>query len=319
MLVALPRCSHSPAPASRSTGTSPDRLSARRCQAPATARAGIWGVPSRRRSVLSGSGSGRAGPARRPCRDGRRRLVPGPGRRSQERPGSGLRCGWRSRSDRVAAIQDPQASEQIIGQGEPHELVGMATGEVGQHPCITWVRLRGTGIEVGGSAHLQAGHVRHRCLGAGGNGQHELPVGTGLVDDQRYPTVLRRGGMTASRRPRRWPRPGRTARRPGRLLGRSARTCPRRTRRTPRPLRSLDYSPCSSRRRTNPASCSTDTATVNHLTNQPSRACPHQRWAASRQRRRQTPPQAINRQGQSAIPTPPSYPASAVVPAVRRR
>ena len=55
---------------------------------------------------------------------------------------------------------------------------------VGQHERVAAVGLGLTRVEVGGAAHDQPRHVRHRHAAAGGDTEHEPGQRAGLVDDQ---------------------------------------------------------------------------------------------------------------------------------------
>jgi hypothetical protein len=62
----------------------------------------------------------------------------------------------------VATVEDPQLGEELVGDVEPGQLVGVATSELSQHLGVAWIGLGCAGVELGCSAHLQPGHIRDR-------------------------------------------------------------------------------------------------------------------------------------------------------------
>ena len=74
----------------------------------------------------------------------------------------------------VVAVENAQLLQEFVVAGvEPVHLVAPGAAGVGQHERIAAVGLGLTRVEVGGTAHHQTRHVRHRHAAAGGDAEHE--------------------------------------------------------------------------------------------------------------------------------------------------
>ena len=98
----------------------------------------------------------------------------------------------------VETVEDPEAFEELVGAGiEPVHLFASGPAGIGDHVGVAFVGLGLARIQVGGPAHHQPRHVRHRQLSASSHGQGELSDRAGLVDHQSGRAVL--GGPVQQR------------------------------------------------------------------------------------------------------------------------
>ncbi len=194
----------------------------------------------------------------------------------------------------VEAIEHPQLRQQVIRAGiQPVDLLAPGPAGIGQHVGIAAVGFGLARIQVGGTAHHQPRHIRHRHTAAG----RPPPVRAGRSSlAGRSPGPVSRAGRHGPAAPPgppdRWPRPGRTAA-PRHCPGhrRSARPCQRPARPThppapvwpPKPLPPLF---CLVRCAGRPPVVRSPSSTL-RISDQA--ACPHQRFTHQRCRRQHPP------------------------------
>ena len=88
----------------------------------------------------------------------------------------------RSRATPVRSEGSTRFREAIAGA---HAAEQASLVQLAEHEGVAAVGLGLTRVEVGGAAHHQPGHVRHRHAAASRDGDHELRERAGLVDDER--------------------------------------------------------------------------------------------------------------------------------------